>query len=44
MQERLMPHFAERKMPVEMVVLHCSAFPLEKCLEISEKAVPLHPS
>ena len=34
MQERLMPHFAERKMPVEMVVLHCSAFPLEKCLEI----------
>lgn len=34
MKQRLLPHYGERTIPVEMVVIHCSAFPLEKCVEI----------
>lgn len=34
MKECLMTHYAERTTPVEMIVLHCSAFPIEECLKI----------
>ena len=34
MKKRLLPHYGERTMPVKMAVIHCSAFPLEKCLEV----------
>ena len=34
MKQRLLPHYGERTIPVEMAVIHCSAFPLEKCVEI----------
>ena len=34
MKKRLLPHYGERTMPVEMVVIHCSAFPLEECLKV----------
>lgn len=34
MKERLLPHFAGRTKPVEMIVLHCSAYEADKCIEI----------
>lgn len=37
MKERLLPHFGERKTPVDMLVLHCSAFEPSKLIDIFEE-------
>lgn len=34
MKEMMSPHFGERTTPIEMIVLHCSAYPLEQCAGI----------
>ena len=34
MRECLMPYFEERTQPIDMIVIHCSAYPFEKCVEV----------
>ena len=33
MREYLMPYFEERKLPIEMIILHCSAYSVDKCID-----------
>lgn len=43
MKEQLLPYFEERTTPVDMIVLHASAFPAEKLLYylVTINALPL---
>lgn len=34
MREYLMPYFEDRKLPIEMIILHCSAYSIDKCIEV----------
>jgi len=34
MREHLMPYFEERTLPIEMIIIHCSAYDVDKCIQV----------